>query len=171
MNRFLSGKQVAYHAVVTDPTAAPDATYASYPSLVDRTVFVTGGADGVGAGIVEEFVLQGSRVGFADINTDAFGLEWIFNGVSGTNTGPILGGDPDWTNSVSGALNHGGSGTYYGPAATCGKICVAEVEEIVPRGSLDPDTIHLPGIYVHRLIQGDHEKRIEQRTVRAREDA
>ncbi|MCB1353737.1 MAG: CoA transferase subunit A [Rhodobacteraceae bacterium] len=57
------------------------------------------------------------------------------------------------------------------PAATCGKICVAEVEEIVPRGSLDPDTIHLPGIYVHRLIQGEHEKRIEQRTTRKRETA
>lgn len=56
------------------------------------------------------------------------------------------------------------------PAATCGKICVAEVEEIVPRGSLDPDMIHLPGIYVHRLIQGAHEKRIEQRTVRVRQD-
>tara|TARA_B110000211_G_scaffold181881_1_gene205856 strand:- start:7 stop:702 length:696 start_codon:yes stop_codon:yes gene_type:complete len=53
------------------------------------------------------------------------------------------------------------------PAAMCGKICVAEVEEIVPTGSLDPDLIHLPGIYVHRLIQGTHEKRIEQRTVRA----
>ena len=52
------------------------------------------------------------------------------------------------------------------PAATCGKICVAEVEEIVPTGSLDPDAIHLPGIYVHRIIKGDHEKRIEQRTVR-----
>ena len=52
------------------------------------------------------------------------------------------------------------------PAASCGKVCVAEVEEIVPRGSLDPDHIHLPGIYVHRLIQGEHEKRIEQRTVR-----
>ena len=52
------------------------------------------------------------------------------------------------------------------PAAMCGKICVAEVEEIVPTGSLDPDLIHLPGIYVHRLIQGDHEKRIEQRTLR-----
>lgn len=52
------------------------------------------------------------------------------------------------------------------PAAMCGKICVAEVEEIVPTGSLDPDLIHLPGIYVHRLIQGTHEKRIEQRTVR-----
>jgi 3-oxoacid CoA-transferase subunit A len=52
------------------------------------------------------------------------------------------------------------------PAATCGKICVAEVEEIVPLGSLDPDMIHTPGIYVHRLIQGRHEKRIEQRTTR-----
>ena len=57
------------------------------------------------------------------------------------------------------------------PAAMCGKICVAEVEEIVPRGSLDPDNIHLPGIYVHRIIQGEHEKRIEQRTVRKLEGA
>jgi 3-oxoacid CoA-transferase subunit A len=57
------------------------------------------------------------------------------------------------------------------PAATCGKVCVAEVEEIVPVGLLDPDGIHLPGIYVHRLIQGTHEKRIEQRTTRKREAA
>ncbi|WP_299503294.1 CoA transferase subunit A [uncultured Roseobacter sp.] len=57
------------------------------------------------------------------------------------------------------------------PAAMCGRICVAEVEEIVALGSLDPDTIHLPGIYVHRLIQGTHEKRIEQRTVRQKEGA
>lgn len=54
------------------------------------------------------------------------------------------------------------------PAAMCGKICVMEVEEIVEPGTLDPDKIHLPGIYVHRLIQGDHEKRIEQRTTRPR---
>ena len=54
------------------------------------------------------------------------------------------------------------------PAATCGKVCVAEVEEIVPLGSLDPDHIHLPGIYVHRIVQGAHEKRIEQRTTRKR---
>ncbi len=53
------------------------------------------------------------------------------------------------------------------PAAMCGRVCVAEVEEIVPRGSLDPDKIHLPGVYVHRLVQGAHEKRIEQRTTRA----
>lgn len=57
------------------------------------------------------------------------------------------------------------------PAAMCGKVCVMEVEEIVPTGSLDPDHIHLPGIYVHRLIQGEHEKRIEQRTTRTRETA
>jgi len=57
------------------------------------------------------------------------------------------------------------------PAATCGRICVAEVEEIVPLGALDPDKIHLPGIYVHRLIQGTHEKRIENRTTRQREEA
>ena len=54
------------------------------------------------------------------------------------------------------------------PAAMCGKVCVAEVEQIVPLGTLDPDHIHLPGIYVHRLVQGKHEKRIEQRTVRKR---
>jgi 3-oxoacid CoA-transferase subunit A len=53
------------------------------------------------------------------------------------------------------------------PAATCGRVCVVEVEEIVPVGALDPDCIHLPGIYVHRIIQGQHEKRIEQRTVRS----
>ena len=55
------------------------------------------------------------------------------------------------------------------PAATAGRVCVAEVEEIVPLGSLDPDKIHLPGIYVHRIVQGSHEKRIENRTVRKKE--
>ncbi|WP_306115468.1 MULTISPECIES: CoA transferase subunit A [unclassified Roseovarius] len=57
------------------------------------------------------------------------------------------------------------------PAAMCGKVCIMEVEEIVEPGELDGDHIHLPGIYVHRLIQGEHEKRIEQRTVRTREEA
>ena len=57
------------------------------------------------------------------------------------------------------------------PAAMCGKVCVMEVEEIVEPGELDPDNIHLPGIYVHRIVQGQHEKRIEQRTVRKREEA
>ncbi len=55
------------------------------------------------------------------------------------------------------------------PAATCGKICVAEVEEIVPAGALDPDQIHLPGVYVNRMIVGaPYDKRIEFRTVRQR---
>lgn len=55
------------------------------------------------------------------------------------------------------------------PAATCGKICIAEVEEIVPVGSLDPDAIHLPGVYVQRLICGaPYDKQIEFRTVRER---
>ena len=57
------------------------------------------------------------------------------------------------------------------PMATAGKICVAEVEEIVPVGALDPDQIHLPGIYVKRLICGaPYEKKIEFRTTRPREN-
>ncbi len=56
------------------------------------------------------------------------------------------------------------------PMATAAKICVAEVEEIVPVGSLDPDAIHVPGIYVKRLVLGaPYDKKIEFRTVRERE--
>ena len=54
----------------------------------------------------------------------------------------------------------------------CGaaKITVAEVEELVPVGTLDPNHIHIPGIFVNRIFQGEHyEKRIEQRTVRQRD--
>ncbi len=55
------------------------------------------------------------------------------------------------------------------PAATCGKVCVVEVEEIVPVGSLNPDCIHLPGVYVQRLIVGaPYDKKIEFMTVRER---
>src|SRR5690242_7214828 len=58
------------------------------------------------------------------------------------------------------------------PMATAGKVCVVEVEEVVPTGSLDPDQIHLPGIYVNRLILGaPYDKKIEFRTVREREAA
>lgn len=58
------------------------------------------------------------------------------------------------------------------PMATAGKICVAEVEEIVPVGSLDPDCVHLPSIYVKRLILGaPYDKKIEFRTTREREAA
>jgi len=54
-------------------------------------------------------------------------------------------------------------------AAMAGKITVAEVEELVPAGALDPDEIHTPGIFVTRIFQGtNYEKRIEQRTVRKR---
>ena len=50
--------------------------------------------------------------------------------------------------------------------ATAGKTCIVEVEEIVPSGSLDPDQIHLPDVYVDRIIKGDkYEKRIEFRTI------
>lgn len=58
------------------------------------------------------------------------------------------------------------------PAATCGKVCVVEVEEIVPVGSLDPDAIHLPGVYVQRIVLGaPYDKKIEFRTVRQKEAA
>jgi 3-oxoacid CoA-transferase subunit A len=58
------------------------------------------------------------------------------------------------------------------PAATCGKVCVVEVEEVVPVGSLDPDCIHLPGVYVQRMIVGaPYDKKIEFRTLRERESA
>ena len=53
------------------------------------------------------------------------------------------------------------------PMAMAGQITIAEVEELVPAGSLDPDHIHVPGIYIHRIFQGkNYEKRIEQRTTR-----
>ena len=53
--------------------------------------------------------------------------------------------------------------------AMAGKITIAEVEELVPAGALDPNQIHTPGIYVHRIFQGvNYEKRIEQRTTRKR---
>jgi 3-oxoacid CoA-transferase subunit A len=53
--------------------------------------------------------------------------------------------------------------------AMAGRITIAEVEQLVPAGALDPDEIHTPGIFVHRIFQGtNYEKRIEQRTVRKR---
>ncbi len=53
------------------------------------------------------------------------------------------------------------------PAAQCGKVCIVEVEEVVPAGALDPDAIHLPGVYVQRVIVGSpYDKKIEFRTTR-----
>ena len=58
------------------------------------------------------------------------------------------------------------------PAATCGKICVVEVEEIVPTGTLDPDCIHLPAVFVNRLVNGaPYDKKIEFVTTREKETA
>jgi len=75
-----------------------------------------------------------------------------------------------WKADPSGNLVFRKTARNFNPAAaSSGKVCIAEVEEIVPLGSLDPDSIHLPGIYVHRIVQGQHEKRIEQRTTRKKE--
>ncbi len=58
------------------------------------------------------------------------------------------------------------------PAATCGRVCVVEVEEVVPAGALDPDGIHLPGVFVQRMIVGaPYDKQIEFVTTRERETA
>ncbi len=73
-----------------------------------------------------------------------------------------------WKGDDTGNLIYRKTARNFNPmVATCGKVCIAEVEELVPRGALDPDMIHTPGIFVQRIIEGEHEKRIEQRTVAA----
>ncbi len=73
-----------------------------------------------------------------------------------------------WKGDDTGNLIYRKTARNFNPmVATCGKVCIAEVEELVPRGALDPDLIHTPGIFVQRIIEGEHEKRIEQRTVSA----
>jgi 3-oxoacid CoA-transferase subunit A len=77
-----------------------------------------------------------------------------------------------WKADEAGNLVYRETARNFNPMmATAGKKCVVEVEEIVPTGSLDPDGIHTPGIYVDRLFVGAFEKRIEQRTVRKRDSA
>lgn len=73
-----------------------------------------------------------------------------------------------WKGDAAGNLVYKDTARNFNPLmAMAGKITIAEVEELVPAGSLDPNTIHTPGIYVHRIFQGEnYEKRIEQRTVR-----
>lgn len=73
-----------------------------------------------------------------------------------------------WKGDTAGNLIFRSTARNFNPMmAMAGKITVAEVEELVPAGELDPDQIHTPGIYVHRIFQGNnYEKRIEQRTVR-----
>ena len=73
-----------------------------------------------------------------------------------------------WKADETGNLIYRKTSRNFNPAAaTCGKICIAEVEEIVPTGQLNPDAIHTPGIYVHRIVKGNHQKRIEQKTIKA----
>lgn len=77
-----------------------------------------------------------------------------------------------WKADEAGNLVYRETARNFNPMmATAGRRCVVEVEEIVPTGSLDPDGIHTPGIYVDRLFVGAFEKRIEQRTVRPRQAA
>ncbi len=73
-----------------------------------------------------------------------------------------------WKGDTAGNLIYKGTARNFNPLmAMGGKITIAEVEELVPAGTLDPNAIHTPGIYVHRIFQGsNYEKRIEQRTIR-----
>ncbi len=76
-----------------------------------------------------------------------------------------------WKGDTQGNLIYKETARNFNPLmAMAGRVTIAEVEELVPAGELDPDHIHTPGIYVHRIFQGRaYEKRIEQRTVRTRE--
>ncbi|HLS19270.1 MAG TPA: CoA transferase subunit A [Paracoccaceae bacterium] len=73
-----------------------------------------------------------------------------------------------WKGDHQGNLIYRKTARNFNPVvATCGKVTIAEVEELVPVGSLDPEKIHTPSIFVQRVIEGEHEKRIEQRTLRS----
>ncbi|WP_447907265.1 CoA transferase subunit A [Stenotrophomonas sepilia] len=74
-----------------------------------------------------------------------------------------------WKADEAGNLVFRKTARNFNPAcAMAGKVCIVEVEEVVPVGAIDPDQVHLPGIYVHRIVHNPHpEKRIEKRTIRA----
>ncbi|HEX8515125.1 MAG TPA: CoA transferase subunit A [Bacteroidia bacterium] len=76
-----------------------------------------------------------------------------------------------WKGDTHGNLVYRETARNFNPMmAMAGRVTIAEVEELVPAGELDPDHIHTPGIYVHRIFQGEkYEKRIEQRTVRKKQ--
>jgi len=77
-----------------------------------------------------------------------------------------------WKGDAEGNLIYRKTARNFNPMmASAGKVTVAEVEELAPTGALDPDQIHTPGIFVQRIVKGTFEKRIEQRTVRKRENA
>jgi 3-oxoacid CoA-transferase subunit A len=72
-----------------------------------------------------------------------------------------------WRADTSGNLQFRLTARNFNPAvAMAGKVCIVEVEEIVPLGAIEPDAVHLPGVYVHRLVlNASPEKRIEKRTI------
>ncbi len=77
-----------------------------------------------------------------------------------------------WKGDAQGNLVYRKTAMNFNPdMATASKMTIAEVEEIVPVGSLDPAHIHTPGVFVQRVIQGEHEKRIEKVTTRAKEES
>ncbi len=72
-----------------------------------------------------------------------------------------------WKGDTLGNLVYRKTSRNFNPVmATAGKITIAEVEELVQPGELDADTIHTPGVYVHRIFKAKFQKRIEQRTIR-----
>jgi 3-oxoacid CoA-transferase subunit A len=78
-----------------------------------------------------------------------------------------------WKGDTHGNLVYRSTARNFNPMmATAGRVTIAEVEELVPAGELSPDQIHTPGIFVQRILKGQHyEKWIEQRTTRSREEA
>jgi 3-oxoacid CoA-transferase subunit A len=72
-----------------------------------------------------------------------------------------------WRADTSGNLQFRLTARNFNPAvAMAGKVCIVEVEDIVPLGAIEPDAVHLPGVYVHRLVlNASPEKRIEKRTI------
>ncbi len=118
-----------------------------------------------GAGIAGFFTRTGVGTTIADgKETREFdGKEFVFE----TGIVADLSLVKAWKADPSGNLVYRKTARNFNPmAATCGKTCVAEVEELVELGSLDPDSVHTPGIFVDRIVVTQSEKRIEQRTVR-----
>jgi len=75
-----------------------------------------------------------------------------------------------WKGDTEGNLIYRKTARNFNPMmAMAGKVTVAEVEQLVNVGMIDPDHVHTPGIFVQRLVEGEHEKRIEQRTTRKRD--
>ncbi len=135
--------------IITDPAGSAPFTQSGCAA---GTALPGGAGGGVGCWVVtfdlaggNEFCLEAEGGDQfpghdGDIDTDAFGIEWIFKGAGGSNTGPILGGDPDWTPSVLGSLEHGGSGTYYDNTgmSTCGNTGLDTQDQVAVDGANSP---------------------------------